>query len=124
MSLRERLKAKRAADVEITVGGERFLVLGKSRSERDAVYSAIRAKASKAGGKLDSYEVEGRLLSAMVRDAETGESIFGDDEWKEWDSVPATITGALMAEVMRANGFDGEDVGREVKNSEATAGSA
>ena len=124
MSLRERLKAKRAADVQITVDGERFLVLGMSRSARNEVYSRIRATAQKTGGKLDSYEVEGRLLSAMVRDAESGEAIFSEDEWKEWDSVPATITGALIAEVMRVNGFDDEDVGREVKNSEATAGSA
>lgn len=124
MSLRERLKAKRVAEEQVEVDGERFLVIGMSRLARHDIYSRIHAAAQKEGGKLDNYEVEGRLLSVAVRDAETGEPIFADDEWKEWDSVPATITGPLVAAVMRANGFDNEDVGREVKNSEATAGSA
>jgi hypothetical protein len=124
MSLRERLKTKRPADVTITVGGERFTVLAKSRSERNEIYASIRARSQKVGGKIDGYEVEGRLLSLLVRDADTGQEVFGEDEWQEWDSVPAMITGALIAEVMRANGFDNEDVGREVKNSDTTAGSA
>lgn len=115
MSLRERLKSGVALEVIVTINSERFLVRGITRSKRSEIFAAHNKN-----GKIDSHKLEGVLLSTCVFDPETQQPVFSVEEWKEWDSVASGITGPLFAEVMRVNGIDNDDVGREVKNSEAT----
>lgn len=116
MSLRDRLEKKKLPESIITVLDERFLVKGLKRSKRSEVFASCR----KADGKMDNPKTEGVFMSLCVCDAETGEPVYTEAEWQKWDELPAGITGPLVAEIMRLNGMDDEDVGREVKNSDST----
>ena len=120
MSLRERLQAKGLPESTITVSGEKFLIVGLSRSSRSSLFASCK----KADGKSDVNKLESMLLSKCVLDPESREQVFGVDECSQWDGLPASITGPLMAEIMKLNGLDDDDVGREVKNSDTTASNA
>ena len=120
MSLRQRLQSAAPPETIITVLGERFSVRGLSRSRRSDVFAACRD----ADGKSDFKRLEGVMLSACVRDPSDGSEIYSEDEWQQWDQLPAGITGPLVAEIMRLNGMDEDDVGREVKNFGTTGNSA
>ena len=116
MSLRERLLKKIPPETVLTISGEKFLVKGLSRSRRADVLASHR----KNDGKIDGPKLEGVLMSLCVCDPDSGCAIFNEDEWQSWDSLPAAITGPLVAEIMRTSGMDDDDVGREVKNSDTT----
>ena len=115
-SLKERLKALKAPESIVTIGDERFLVVGLLRSVRAAVFASCQG----TKGKVDSQKLENILLSMCVKDPDSGELVFQQSESNEWNNLPAAITGPLFAEVMKLNGIDNEDVGREVKKSETT----
>lgn len=119
MSLRERLAAKPLPETIITVAGERLVVKGLTRSKRSEIFASCR----KADGKMDTRKIEGAMMSACVCDPDSGEKVFAESEWEQWDNVSAAITGPLVAEIMKLNGMDDDDVGREVKNSDTTASS-
>lgn len=118
-SLRERLEAKSLERTVLTVRGERFCIAELSRSERSRLIASTRDKT----GKSNNDKLEGVLLSACVLD-DTEQTIYSSDEWQKWDALGAGITGPLFAEVMRLNGLDNDDVGREVKNSDTTESSS
>lgn len=114
--LRERLKTAKCPEETLTIRGERYLVIGLLRSRR----SELLASATTDKGKVDSRRLEGVLLSNCILDPDTREQVFTEDEWQEWDGIPSVTTAPLMSEIMRLNGLDNDDVGREVKNSEPT----
>jgi len=114
-NLRERLEKRSNPETVLTIDGERFLVVGLSRSERARQFAKCRDKS----GKVNTERIEGEMLCLCVRDPDTREQVFTD--WSAWDNLPAQITGPLMAEIMQINGMDKDDVGREVKNSDATS---
>jgi len=116
MSLREKLKAIKPTQVEVTVCGTKFLVIGLSKTKRAEVYASV----SKAGKSIDADAMENAFLSECVLDPETSVPVFTREECSEWGVIPAQITGPLFSEVMRINGLDNDDVGRKVKNSDAT----
>lgn len=116
MGLRERLAKVGLPQTVLTVMGEKLLVKGLTRTRR----AEVLASATNAKGKVDSQKVEGLLLSECVFDNDTGEPVYSAAEWQAWGELPAAITGPLFGEVMKLNGLDNDDVGREVKNSEPT----
>ena len=115
-SLRERLEAKPLEQTVLIIRGEKFAVNEIDRAER----SRILASCTDKHGVRDYQKLEGVLLSRCVRDHVADAEIYSVDEWSKWDALGSGITGPLMAEVMRHNGLDSDDVGREVKNSETT----
>lgn len=115
-SLRERLRTIEKPESTLTIRGEKFLVVGLTRTHRAEVFAACR----KADGKADTAKMEGVLLSSCVRDPESREELFSPDDWRSWDDLPAAITGPLVAEILSLNGMDNDDIGREVKNSGTT----
>jgi hypothetical protein len=118
MNLRDKVKAKKRPEVEITVDGDTYLVVGLPKSRRAEIYNSVpRVGKSK---EIDTDLMENVFLSECVLDPSTLKPVFSVDESSEWGSVPAQITGPLFSEVMRLNGLDNDDVGRKVKNSEAT----
>jgi hypothetical protein len=119
MKLGEKLKALKPAESVITIDGNRYRVVGLLGSKKADLLSQSRDKK----GSFIPGKADGLFLSACVRDEESGEQFFSEDEWAEWGSVPGSITGPLMAECMKVCGVDNDDVGREVKNSVTTAGS-
>lgn len=116
MSLRERLEAKPLQESFLTVRGEKFLVGELDGATRARLLADCRSKS----GKLDSQKLEGVLLSACVKDPDDGLNLYSVDEWEKWDKLGSGFRGPLMAEVMRLNGLDDDDVGRELKNSDTT----
>jgi hypothetical protein len=116
MSLRDKLKGIKPTQVEITVCGTKFLVVGLSKTKRAEVYASV----SKPGKSIDADQMENAFLSECVVDPDTQQPVFSREESSEWGGVPAQITGPLFGEVMRLNGLDNDDVGRKVKNSDAT----
>ena len=115
--LKSRLEAMRPPESRITVMGETFVVSGMSRSERSRMFADHRKK----DGSVDGPSLEGALLCRCVCDADGCPVCSDSPSW--WDNLPAAITAPLIQEIMRMNGMDDEDVGREAKNSEATDGS-
>ena len=115
-SLRERLEAKPLQQIVVTVRGERFTVVEIDRAERSRISAACVDK----HGKRDFEMLEGMLLSRCVRDPDTDTEVYSVEEWSKWNALGSGTTGPLMAEVMKLNGLDNEDVGREVKNSDTT----
>lgn len=115
-SLRERLEATPLQQTILTIRNERFTVSEIDRAER----ARIVADCNDKHGKRDFLKLEGVLLSRCVSDAINGDPIYSVDEWQMWDRLGSGLTGPLMSEVMRHNGLDNEDVGREVKNSDTT----
>lgn len=113
MSLKERLAKKSAPESVLTILDERFLVVGLSRTERAELFEKCTLK----DGKRDFKRLEGVALSTCVKDPDSRQSVYTVEEWQKWDNLPSAFTGPLVAEVMRLNGMDDADVGREVKNS-------
>lgn len=116
--LRERLQQAQRPETRLTILGETFVVVGLSRSERSRVFADHRKK----DGSVDTQALEARLLCLCVHDSEGCKVCDDDPQW--WDDLPAAYTGPLIAEIMRTNGMDDEDVGREAKNSSTTDVSA
>jgi hypothetical protein len=119
MRLGDKLKAIKPAESVLTIDGNRYRVVGLLASKKADLLAAARDKK----GAFVPGKADGLFLSACVRDDDSGETFFTEDEWQEWGSVPGAITGPLMSECMKVCGVDNDDVGREVKNSDTTASS-
>jgi hypothetical protein len=115
-SLRDRLKAKGRPEVEVTIDGDTYLVVGLPKSKRAEIYASV----AKPGKSIDGDAIENAFLSECVFDPETKQPVIPRECCGEWSDVMAMVTGPLFAEVMRLNGLDNDDVGRKVKNSETT----
>jgi hypothetical protein len=113
--LGQRLKSMAVPTVDVTIGGERFLLKGMQRIARSQIFADAKTKS----GEFDSRKAEGLLLSHCVRDPQTGEAVLPN--WEEWDEVPAMVTGPLINQLMKINGMDNDDLGKQEKNSEATS---
>ena len=112
-SLRERLEARGPEHSFLTIRGERFKVMEIPRGERAEIIAAHCDSKGKVLPTLDCA-----LMSRCVRDEDGGE-IYSPSEVEKWDDLGSGFVGPLMGEVMRLNGLDTDDVGREVKKSEA-----
>lgn len=117
-SLRERLEARQPETSVLTVRGERFSIHELSKGLRAEVIARHRDSKGRLQPSLD-----GEFLSRCVRDPDSDVAIYSVEESAKWDELGSGFTGPLMAEVMRLNGLDDEDVGREVKKSEAAESS-
>jgi hypothetical protein len=113
MTLGQRIKSIQPPEMVVTVYDERFLLRGMRRSERSQVYADSQGK----DGKTDFAKLEGLVLTKCVLDPESKEQAIED--WTQWGDVPACITGPLIGQLMKLNGFDNDDLGK-VKNSETT----
>lgn len=100
----------------ITIHVERFAVVEIDRAERSRKFAECTSKS----GDRDFAKLEGVLMSRCVRDPDTGDEVYSEDDWRKWDALGSGTTGPLMAEVMRLNGMDNQDIGREVKNFDTT----
>lgn len=118
-SLRERLEARGLEESTLTIRGERFRVVELDKGDRLDLLAACRD----GKGLIDNRKLENVFLSACVKDPDSGETVYGQDESHLWDHRGAGFTGPLMAEIMRLNGLDNDDVGREVKKSEPAGSS-
>lgn len=115
--MRERLAAIKPKQTVVTVDGMRFRVTGLPTSKKNDLLAQQRD----SRGKAIPNKANGLVLSACVSDDESGEPIFGVDEWQQWGDLPSHITGPLISECIKILGLDDDDgVEREVKNSGAT----
>lgn len=112
-SLRERLEQRGQEKSVLTIRGERFKVIELPKGQRAEVIARNR---NSKGGIMPTLDAE--MLSLCVLDPETDAPIYPVEESASWEQVGSGFTGPLMAEVMRLNGLDNDDVGREVKKSE------
>jgi len=117
MKLGDKLKAIKPTETVLTIAGNKYRVCGMLASKKADLLAESR---DKKGGFIPG-KADGLFLSCCVRDFDSGEAFFNEEEWAEWGNVPGDITGPLMAECMRVCGVDNDDVGREVKNSDTTA---
>lgn len=113
MSLAEALRAKQCRSERIEVDGIAFLVNGKTKRERGALFARARDK----NGNINSEKLESILLEACVCDANDRSTVPAN----EWESVPSHITAPLIAEIMRVCGLDKEDLQKDPKDSDSTA---
>lgn len=114
-NLRERLEKRALEESVVTIRGERFRVVELPKSQRAEVLARNRTKEGKFKPGLDA-----EFLSLCVSEPGTNEPVYPVEESAKWDTLGSGFTGPLMAEVMKLNGMDDDDVGRERKNSEAT----
>lgn len=104
MSLKDRVLAKKPKTETVTVDGDDFLIVGKSKRDRGALF----AKARKRDGQIDGDRLESVMLTACVCDPETKEPLF--DDFKAWDLVDSGVVGPLLSHVMRICGMDKQDL--------------
>lgn len=116
MSLIEKLKAVKPASIVMEIDGMKFRIQGTTTSRK----SELLAMSRDARGQAIKGKADGLFLSECVSDDETGEKICDIDNWSQWGSVAAHITGALMSQILKLCGLDNDDVGRTIKNSETT----
>ena len=114
-SLRDRLESRGLEVSIVTIRGERFEVREVAKSTRADILARNRGKDGRFKPSLD-----GELLSECVFDPDSGQPLYSVGECHKWDGLGSGFTGPLMAEVMRLNGLDDDDVGRERKNSSTT----
>lgn len=114
MSLREKVLARKPKTETVTVEGDDYLIVGKSKRDRGALF----AKARRKDGTVNGDKLESLLLTACVHDPSTKEPVFTEAESASWDGVDAGLTGPLFAHVMRVCGMDKQDLGP--KDSDST----
>lgn len=107
MSLKDKVLAKKPRTETVTVDGDDYLIVGKSKRDR----GALIAKGRKRDGTVDGDRLENILLTACVCDPETKEPLFTDAEVKSWEGIDAAVTGPLFSHVMRVCGMDKQDLG-------------
>ena len=113
MSLKDRVLQRKPLSEPVTIAGESFLIVGKTRRERGAIFARCRKK----DGSVDGDRLEAMLLAECVHDPETGQPIFSVAEYRAWDDVDSGLTGPLLAEVMRVLGMDKQDIGPKGSDS-------
>lgn len=113
-SLREWLDEQELREETVYISGKQFLCVEIDRAERSRLIASFPDQE-----KLTDSVVEGLMLSRCVLDPETRQQIVKEEEWKYWGSRPARF-GRLWSSVAKLNGLLGNDVGTEVKNSDAT----
>lgn len=114
MSLKDKVLAKKAKTELVEVDGDTFLIVGKSKRERGALF----AKSRKKDGSVDGERLENVMLTACVHDPESKQPLFAEAEFKSWDEIDSGLTGPLFAHVMRVCGMDKQDLGP--KDSDST----
>jgi len=112
MSLKERIKQRDVSKEIVTVQGEKFLIVGKSKRSRAETFAKCKSKKTE---KLNFELLEDTLLAECVYDPESNEPLL---DVSEWGNVDSAITGPLMSHIMRIVGMDKDDV--NPKDSGAT----
>ena len=111
MSLRDKILRRKVREEVLEVAGETFLIVGKTKRERAAIY----AKSRKKDESLDFQRLENVMLSECVLDPETRAKFL---EPSEWEDVVSEITGPLVSVCMQFNGMDKTDL--SPKDSDST----
>ncbi len=112
-TLRDRVLAKKPTERTVTVCGLDFVILGKSKRDRAAMF----AKSRKKDGTLDYDRLECVMLSECVLDPENKQSVASPSEWEGTD---AELTGPLVAACMSALGMDKQDISPKDSGSTET----
>lgn len=111
MSLRDKVLARKPREETVEVAGEKFLIVGKSKRERAALF----AKSRKKDQSLDFTRLEDVMLSECVLDPSTRAKIL---EPAEWEGADSEITGPLVSACMKLLGMDKTDL--TPKDSDST----
>lgn len=111
MSLSEKLKLKECLQQTIEVDGDQYVVQGKTKRERGALFAQARRK----NGTVNGDRLESLLLVACVMDAADGSRATEE----EWNAAPSHITGPLINAIMAVCGMDKDDLGTDPKDSDS-----
>lgn len=111
MSLSDKVLARKPRELTIEVAGEKFLIIGKSKREKAAMF----AKSRKKDQSLDFVRLEDVMLSECVLDPENRQPIL---QPAEWEGINAEIAGPLIAACMQILGMDKQDL--TPKDSDST----
>ncbi len=111
MSLRDKVLARKPRELPLEVAGEKFLIVGKSKRDKAAMF----AKSRKKDQSLDFTRLEDVMLSECVLDPDTRAKVL---EPAEWAGVDAEIAGPLVAACMQILGMDKQDL--TPKDSDST----
>ncbi len=96
----------------IVLDGDKYVVKGTRKTRRAELLEQSRGKNEKAN--YDKFE--NLLLEECVED-EAGNFILSADEWGQ---APSHITGPLVSVIMRVNGMDKQDLGKEQSDTSET----
>ena len=113
MSLRDKVLAKPVAEDTVEIDGDSFLIVGKRKRERAAIF----AKARRKDQSLDFERLEDVLLAECVCDPATKTPLLSA---AEWSGVDSSLTGPLMSVVMQVCGMDKTDISPKGSDSTET----
>lgn len=113
MSIFDNLKNAGVEERTVEISGQKILVRGLKRSEKNQLHT----EATSSKGKFDGVKWEALMLAACCLDPDTNEPIQPD--YREWD-LPAYICGPLVAAVIQVNGLDEDEAKALVKKSDST----
>lgn len=111
MSLKDKVLARKPREETFEACGETFLIVGKSKRDRAALFAKSRRKDQ----SLDFERLENVILSECVCDPDTKSKIC---EPNEWGSVDSELTGPLVSVCMKILGMDKTDL--TPKDSDST----
>ena len=119
MTIWNRIKSKPVKTLVIEVDGEKLVIRGMKRSEKNAMI----ANSTNKRGDVDNVALEGRFLAFCVCECDDagncGEPVQPD--FRQWDDVPSDFAGPCIKAVREVCGLDDDDLVRHTeKKSEAT----
>lgn len=114
--LREWLESEGLDEEHVTVKGKVFLV-----KEIDMATRSRTLAGNAKDGDLPNEKAEALMMSMSVCDPETGEPLVPVNDHAIWLGKGCKFAPLLRA-VLRVNGMASDEVGDEVKNSDATTG--
>ena len=115
MNLGEKLKQRKPKELIVELDGDKYLVRGIGRVEKNKLMSACAKK-----DKIDWDQVESTALARCVLDPKTEQPVLPNKE--DWD-IAADAAAPLVDAAIKVCGFDSSEVGRTVKNSDTTGSS-
>jgi hypothetical protein len=116
MVLDAKLAAKKCGKSYCVVDGDTWEIRDLERAECGKLQAKCRSKAT---GVSDMHRLEAELLVRCVYNPETSEPC--STHHSDWEKVPRRISGPLIAAVMKANGYDEADLGKEKPEQDSTA---
>jgi hypothetical protein len=112
MSLREKLLAAQPKTETFVIDGDKYVVSGCRKTRRAELLEQSRGKNEKAN--YDKFE--NLLLEECVTDEGVNFLLSAD----EWGNAPSHISGPLVSVIMRVNGMDKQDLGKEQSDTSET----
>jgi hypothetical protein len=101
MSLRDKLKQRKAKEVSVIIDGDVFLVRGPGRVAKNKLLAKSQTK-----GELDPEQLEANLLAVCVLDPTTQEPVMPDPA--DWD-IAADVAAPLVKACIEVCGLDADE---------------